>query len=96
MDIIIRPIVTEKMNRQGDSLSKYGFMVSTHANKLQVKLAVEKLYGVSVSTVNTIKYSGKTKSRNTRSGILKGKSSAFKKAIVTLSKGEKIDFYSNI
>lgn len=96
MDIIIRPIVTEKMNRQGDSLSKYGFMVSTNANKLQVKLAVEKLYGVTVSTVNTIKYSGKSKTRNTRSGVLKGKASAFKKAIVTLSKGEKIDFYSNI
>jgi len=96
MDIIIRPIVTEKMNRQGDSLGKYGFMVSTNANKLQVKLAVEKLYGVTVSTVNTIKYSGKSKTRNTRSGVLRGKASAFKKAIVTLSKGEKIDFYSNI
>jgi large subunit ribosomal protein L23 len=96
MDIIIRPIVTEKMNRQGDSLSKYGFMVSPDANKIQVKVAVEKLYGVSVSSVNTVKYSGKTKSRNTRSGIMRGKSSAFKKAIVTLVKGEKIDFYSNI
>ena len=96
MDIIIRPIVTEKMNRQGDSLSKYGFMVSTGANKIQVKMAVEKLYGVSVANVNTIKYSGKSKSRNTRSGILRGKASAFKKAIVTLGKGEKIDFYSNI
>jgi large subunit ribosomal protein L23 len=96
MDIIIRPIVTEKMNRQGDSLSKYGFMVSTEANKLQVKLAIEKLYGVNVSTVNTIKYSGKSKSRNTRSGVMRGKASAFKKAIVTLAKGDKIDFYSNI
>lgn len=96
MDIIIRPIVTEKMNRQGDSLGKYGFMVSTGANKLQVKLAVEKLYGVTVSDVNTIKYSGKTKSRNTRSGVMRGKGSAFKKAVVTLAKGEKIDFYSNI
>jgi large subunit ribosomal protein L23 len=96
MDIVIRPIVTEKMNRQGDSLSKYGFMVSTGANKLQVKLAVEKLYGVNVSSVNTIKYSGKTKTRNTRSGVMRGKGSAFKKAIVTLAKGDKIDFYSNI
>jgi large subunit ribosomal protein L23 len=96
MDIIIRPIVTEKMNRQGDSLSKYGFMVSPGANKIQVKVAVEKLYGVTVASVNTVKYSGKTKTRNTRSGILRGKASAFKKAIVTLAKGEKIDFYSNI
>ncbi|NCO53793.1 MAG: 50S ribosomal protein L23 [Bacteroidetes bacterium CG02_land_8_20_14_3_00_31_25] len=96
MDIIIRPIVTEKMNRQGDSLGKYGFMVSTVANKLQVRKAVEKLYGVTVESVNTVKYSGKTKTRNTRSGLLRGKSVAFKKAIVTLTKGEKIDFYSNI
>jgi large subunit ribosomal protein L23 len=96
MDIIIRPIVTEKMNRQGDSLGKYGFMVSTVANKLQVKNAIEKLYSVNVASINTISYSGKSKTRNTRSGLLRGKSSAFKKAIVTLAKGEKIDFYSNI
>jgi len=96
MDIVIRPIVTEKMDRQGDPLGKYGFMVSTGANKLQVKNGVEKLYGINVVAVNTINYSGKKKSRNTRSGILRGKSSAFKKAIVTLAKGEKIDFYSNI
>jgi large subunit ribosomal protein L23 len=71
-------------------------MVSTVANKLQVKNAIEKLYSVNVASINTISYSGKSKTRNTRSGLLRGKSSAFKKAIVTLAKGEKIDFYSNI
>jgi len=96
MDIIVRPIVTEKMNRQGEPLGKYGFIVSPSANKLQVKKAVEKLYGVTVEDVNTVKYNGKLKSRNTKSGILKGRTIAYKKAIVTLVKGEKIDFYSNI
>jgi len=96
MDIIVRPIVTEKMNRQGEPLGKYGFIVSPNANKLQVKKAVEKLYGVTVEDVNTVKYNGKLKTRNTKSGILKGRTIAYKKAIVTLVKGEKIDFYSNI
>lgn len=96
MSVIVRPIVTEKMNSLGTSLKKYGFIVSSKANKLQIKNAVEKLYGVNVEAVNTITYGGKLKSRNTRSGVIRGKESGFKKAIVTLAKNDVIDFYSNI
>lgn len=96
MDIIIRPIVTEKMNSLGTILNKYGFMVHRDASKLQIKKEVEHLYGVSVSDVNTIIQRGKRKSRNTKTGIIKGSRSAFKKAIVTIAEGQKIDFYSNI
>lgn len=96
MDIIIRPLVTEKMNRQGDALSKYGFMVHKEATKHQIKKEVEKLYAVNVTDVNTILQRGKRTSRYTKAGILKGRKSAYKKAIVTIAEGQKIDFYSNI
>ncbi len=96
MNILIKPIVTEKMTMQGESLNRYGFVVDTRANKLQIKSAVEEMYGVSVEAVNTMRYLGKKKSRFTKSGVIQGKANAFKKAIVTLAEGEKIDFYSNI
>lgn len=96
MEIIVKPIVTEKMNAQGDSLNKYGFVVAKTANKIQIKKAVETMYGVTVASVNTIRYGGKSKSRYTKTGITRGKTSSFKKAVITLVEGEKIDFYSNI
>ena len=68
MGIIIKPIVTEKLTDQGEKLNRYGFVVDRKANKLQIKEAVEKLYGVSVSEVNTVNYHGKRKSRYTKAG----------------------------
>jgi large subunit ribosomal protein L23 len=96
MDILLKPIVTEKMTSQGDKFNRYGFLVARNANKLQIKKAIEELYSVTVDSVNTMRYGGKVKSRNTKSGLLIGKTSATKKAIVTLAEGNKIDFYSNI
>ena len=96
MEILIKPIVTEKMTDQGEKLNRYGFVVDKHANKMQIKQAVEELYEVNVTSVNTMRYSGKAKSRFTRSGVQNGRTSAFKKAIVTIAEGEAIDFYSNI
>jgi large subunit ribosomal protein L23 len=96
MEILIKPIVTEKMTSQGETFNRYGFLVARKANKLQIKKAVEDLYGVTVESVNTINYAGKSKTRYTKSGIMKGRSAATKKAVVTLAKGETIDFYSNI
>jgi large subunit ribosomal protein L23 len=96
MDILLKPIVTEKMTMQGEELNRYGFVVDPRANKLQIKKAVEEMYGVAVESVNTMRYLGKKKSRNTKSGVVEGRANSFKKAIVTLVEGEKIDFYSNI
>lgn len=96
MDILLKPIVTEKMTEQGEDLNRYGFVVDKRANKIQIKKAVEEMYGVSVDSVNTMRYLGKKKSRYTKSGIIEGRSKSYKKAIVTLVEGEKIDFYSNI
>ena len=96
MDILLKPIVTEKMTEQGEDLNRYGFVVDKRANKLQIKKAVEEMYGVSVDAVNTMRYLGKKKSRFTKSGVIEGRVKSFKKAVVTLVEGEKIDFYSNI
>jgi large subunit ribosomal protein L23 len=96
MNIIIKPVITEKMTEMGESMNRYGFIVHKKANKLQIKKAVEELYGVDVDSVNTMNYSGKEKSRFTKSGAISGRTSSYKKAIVTLAEGETIDFYSNI
>ncbi len=74
----------------------YGFYVDPSANKIQIKKAVEDKFGVSVISVNTINYAGKSKSRYTKKGLIVGKTSAFKKAYVTLKDGEQIDFYANL
>ena len=96
MDILLKPIVTEKMTAQGEDLNRYGFRVAIKANKIQIKKAVEEMYDVTVESVNTMRYIGKQKSRNTRSGMTIGKTNSFKKAIITLVDGDVIDFYSNI
>ncbi|HNW73866.1 MAG: 50S ribosomal protein L23 [Bacteroidales bacterium] len=96
MTVIMKPIITEKMTHLGEKLNRYGFLVDRRANKLQIKTAIKELYGVDVASVNTLVFSGKNKSRFTKSGVISGRTSAYKKAIVTLAKGETIDFYSNI
>ena len=96
MEIILRPVITEKMTQKGEKLNQYGFIVHKKANKLQIRKAVMDLYGVEVIDVNTMNYSGKIKTRFTKGGALSGRTNAFKKAIVTLAAGETIDFYSNI
>jgi large subunit ribosomal protein L23 len=96
MDITIQPIVTEKANAITEKSGRYSFRVSPDANKFQIKDLIEKLYDVKVVSVNTMNYSGKRKQRYTKSGLIRGKMAAFKKAVVTLAEGQTIDFYSNI
>lgn len=96
MEILQKPLITEKMSKKADALNQYGFIVDKQADKFQIKKAVEEMYGVTVLSVNTIRYSGKVKSRNTKSGIVTGRTNSYKKAIVSIKKGEQIDFYSNI
>lgn len=96
MEIIIKPIVTEKMTVLGEKLNRYGFIVDRRANKLQIKSAVEQKYNVTVLDVNTAIYYGKRKSRYTKSGLLKGRTNHYKKAFVTLASDDKIDFYEHI
>ena len=96
MGILIKPIVTEKLTSQGEKLGCYGFIVDSKANKVEIKKAVEEMYGVTVKDVNTVNYNGKFKSRYTKSGFLVGRTNKYKKAYVTLAGEDKIDFYSNI
>lgn len=96
MDILIKPIITEKMTAQAEKLNRYGFVVAKEANKLEIKAAVEKMYGVKVDNVNTQQYVGKVKTRNTTRGVAIGRINRGKKAIVTLKQGETIDFYASI
>jgi large subunit ribosomal protein L23 len=96
MEILVKPVVSEKMTDQSVKLNRYGFVVNPAANKIEIKKAIEKAYGVSVEAVNTMNYGGKTKTRNTKAGLIKGKTNKFKKAIITVADGDVIDFYSNI
>jgi len=97
MGILIKPILTEKQTAISESFpNRYGFRVAPKANKIEIKKAVEQLYGVKVDSVNTMNYAGKKKSRYTKSGVISGRTPAYKKAIVTLKEGEVIDFFSNI
>jgi large subunit ribosomal protein L23 len=96
MGIIIKPVITEKQTAMTEKMpNRYGFRVSPDANKLEIKKAIENMYDVIVEDVNTMNYSGKQKSRYTKSGVIHGRQTSFKKAIVTLKKGDTIDFFSN-
>ena len=96
MTYIIKPLVTEKMTGITEKQNKYGFVVRPEANKIELKKEIESRYNVTVTDVNTCVYAGKNKARYTKAGLLKGRTNAFKKAIVTLKEGDVIDFYSNI
>ena len=95
MSILKSPLVTEKISSLNEK-GKYGFIVDITANKVEIKNAVEKMYGVNVSKVNTLSVMGKQKVRFTKAGTLSGRKANYKKAIVTLAQGEVIDFYSNV
>lgn len=96
MEILIKPIVTEKMSAQADKHNRFGFIVNVEANKLEIKSAVEKMYGVKVASVNTQQYLGKMKQRNTTRGLAVGRVNKNKKAYVTLKQGDTIDFYASV
>ena len=96
MNVLIKPIITEKMTADSELYNRYGFVVDPRANKIQIKDAVEATYGVSVKKVRTMNYGPTRKSRYTKTGIQHGKTNAIKKAIVDVAEGDIIDFYSNL
>jgi large subunit ribosomal protein L23 len=95
-DILIKPVLSEKSDKLSSKSNKYTFIVDKGANKIQIGKAVKDMFpAVTVLDVNTSVIPGKLKSRNTRSGLVKGRSSSYKKAIVTLSPGDELEFYNN-
>lgn len=95
MSVLKKPLVTEKVSALNEK-GKYGFLVDLNANKVEIKKEVERMYGVNVLRVQTMRYMGKRKSRYTKAGVIAGKKNNFKKAIISLKEGEVIDFYSSI
>lgn len=95
-NIIIKPVVTEKMTAATENLNRFGFIVDRTANKVQIKKAVESMYGVTVTDVRTMNYSGKSKTRYTKTAIVSGRTPSYKKAIIAVAEGETIDLYGNI
>jgi large subunit ribosomal protein L23 len=93
-DVLVRPVLTEKVNLQMEKSGRYTFEVDSRSNKLEIKKAVEEFYGVKVADVNTVVVPGKNKQRYTKAGFLKGVRGSYKKAIVTLNEGESIDLFS--
>jgi len=94
--VIIKPIITEKSDQLSENLSQFSFIVDKKANKLEIRKAVEAQYSVTVESVNTAIMPSKSKSRNTRAGLIKGRKSAYKKAIVTLAEGEDLNLYGEV
>lgn len=95
-NIIIKPVVTEKMTTATEDLNRFGFIVDRNANKVQIKKAIEGMYGVTVTGVRTMNYAGKSKTRYTKTAIVNGRTPAYKKAIIALAEGDTIDLYANI
>lgn len=96
MQVLIKPIITEKAEALAEDRNKYTFVVAKAANKIQIKNAIEELYNVTVTDVNTARMPGKVKVRGTRSGYQVGKKSSYKKAVVSVVEGEMIDIYGNV
>lgn len=95
-DVLIKPVLSEKVNRLSEKLNRYTFVVNRKANKLEIKKAVEEFYGITVEHVNTLTMPSKVKQRNTKAGLLTGRKPARKKAIVTVAEGDTIDLYGNV
>jgi len=96
MNILIKPIITEKMTEQSEVFNRFAFVVERSANKIEIKKAVEETYDVTVESVRTMVCIGKKRTRGTKSGFISGRTKTYKKALVSLSEGDTIDFYSNI
>ncbi|MBF6640357.1 50S ribosomal protein L23 [Flavobacterium sp. J49] len=96
MSIIIKPIITEKITKDGEVFNRFGFVVDKKANKVQIKKAVEAAYGITVVAVNTMNYRADRSTKYTKSGLISGKTNSYKKAVVQVQEGETIDFYNNI
>ena len=96
MSIIIKPIITEIITKDGEIFNRFGFVVAKTANKIQIKNAVEAAFGVNVVAVNTMNYRADRSVKYTKSGLISGKTNAYKKAVVQVQEGETIDFYTNI
>ena len=96
MKVIFEPIITEKATNDSELRNRYSFVVSREANKIQIKNAVQEKYNVTVQKVRTQIYGSERKTKFTKRGVQRTKTSMKKKAIVDIQYGESIDFYNNL
>ncbi len=96
MLILVKPIITEKAMDQSEVQNCYSFVVNHRANKIEIKLAIEEAYNVSVNKVRTMNYPVQRNTKFTKKGMVTGTKAGYKKAVVELAEGESIDLYSNI
>jgi len=96
MNILIKPIITEKATSDSEVYNRYTFVVDKRANKLEIKGAVEATYGVAITSVRTMNYPVARNTKFTKKGMVTGMKGAYKKAIIQLAEGESIDFYNNL
>ena len=94
--ILIRPLVTEKMTAITEKENKFGFIVEVNANKIEIAKAIKQKFNVDVVSIKTIKYKGKQKTQFTKRGRFTGRTSQFKKAIVSLKEGQTIDILGEV
>lgn len=94
--VLIKPVISEKADMLSNQKQQYTFVVDRRANKIEIRKAIEEFYQVTVDSVNTMVMPAKAKNRNTRAGLIRGRQSAYKKAIVTLAAGEEINLYGEI
>ena len=95
-DVLIKPILSEKANKQSEKMNRYTFIVDRKANKLEIKKAIEQFYGVQVEDVNTLVMPSKQKAKYTKAGFIVGRKPAKKKALITVAEGETIDLYGTV
>lgn len=95
-NIIIKPHITEKTEKMSEKLNRYTFIVNKKANKIEIKKAIEEIYNVPVLAVNTMIMPAKAKNRMTRSGVIQGRKSSYKKAVVSIPEGETLDIYGEL
>jgi len=98
MNIIIKkPLITEKATVASETRNRFTFEVARSANKVEIKKAVEKMYGVHVTKVHTMTYGGgKSSVKHTNKGIVTQPNNPWKKAVITVADGETIDLFNNI
>lgn len=95
-EVILEPILTEKALRLKDEKNQYVFKVKDNANKIEIKQALERRFEINVQTVRVMNVSGKMRQRFTKTGKVSGYTPSYKKAVVTLAEGSKLDFLENL
>jgi large subunit ribosomal protein L23 len=96
MSILRKPVITEKATAKSEKLAQFSFKVDINADKPTIKKAIEKMYGVNVIGVSTMRYAGKKVVRSTKKGASSGRKESYKKAIITLRPGQIINFFENV